>query len=114
MRADGRTLGVRLQSASATSVRLVNPFGDSGGYLGGNQIQPTTNGDLEVDLSAGNAVWLTAAPEIQPAGAWRILLVERPEVLRNPYGLKFVDPDWLIDSPDIAKVHPHFRGSFIE
>ena len=113
VRADGRTLGVRLQSASATSVRLVNPFGDLGGYLGGQQIQPTTNGDLEVDLTAGDAIWLTAAPEVQPVELEGVV-VECPEALRNPYGLKFVDPDWLIDSPDIAKVHPHFRGSFIE
>ena len=30
------------------------------------QIQPTTDGDLEVNLAAGDAVWLTATPEIQP------------------------------------------------
>ena len=30
VRADGRTLGVRLQSESETSVRLVNPFSGSG------------------------------------------------------------------------------------
>ena len=113
VREDGRTLGVRLQSVSATSVRLVDPFSDSGGYLDGRRIQPTTDGDLEVNLTAGDAVWLTAAPDIQPANLENFA-VERPGVLRNPYGLKFVDPDWLIDSPDIAKVHPHFRGSFIE
>ena len=113
VRADGRTLGVRLQSESETSVRLVNPFGASGGYLGGRSIQPTANGDLEVNLTAGDAVWLTAAPEIQSADLENFA-VERPEALRNPYGLKFVDEDWLIDSPDIAKVHPHFRGSFIK
>ena len=113
VRVDGCTLGVRLQSASKTSVRLVNPFGDSGGYLGGRNIQPTTNGDLEIDLTAGEAIWLTASPEIQPAELEGVV-VECPEALRNPYGLKFVDPDWLTDSPDIAKVHPHFRGSFVE
>ncbi|MDE0042474.1 MAG: hypothetical protein OXT74_10590, partial [Candidatus Poribacteria bacterium] len=113
VREDGRTLGVGLQSASETSVRVVNPFGDSGGYLGGRVIQPRTNGDLEVNLVSRDAVWLTAAPEIQPADLENFA-VERPGALRNPYGLKFVDPDWLIDSPDIAKVHPHFRRTFIE
>ena len=92
---------------------MVNPFSDSGGYFDGRRIQPTTDGDLEVNLTAGDAVWLTAAPDIQPANLENFA-VERPGVLRNPYGLKFVDPDWLIDSPDIAKVHPHFRGSFVE
>ena len=113
VRSDGRTLGVRLQSASDTGVRLANPFGDSGGYLGGRQIQPTSEGDLEINLAVGDAVWLIAAPDIHPADLENFA-VERPDVLRNPYGLKFVDPDWLIDSPDIAKVHPHFRETFIE
>ena len=113
VRSDGRTLGVRLQSASDTSIRLVNPFGDSGGYLGGRPIQPSADGDLEVNLAAGDAVWLTATPDIHPTDLENFA-VKRPDVLRNPYGLKFVDPDWLNDSPDIAKVHPHFRGSFIE
>ena len=113
MRKNGRTLGVRLRSASEASVRLVNPFGESGGYLGGQRIQPMANGDLEVNLAAGDAVWLTASPEIQPADLENFA-VERPEALCNPYGLKFVDDDWLIDSPDIPKVHPHFRGSFID
>ena len=113
VRVDGRTLGVRLQSASGTSVRLVNPFSDSGGYRGGQQIQPTANGDLEINLTAGNAVWLTAAPEIMSADLEDVV-VGRPESLRNPYGLKFVDPDWLSDNPDIARVHPRFRSSFVE
>ena len=113
VREDGRTLGVRLQSASGGSVRLVNPFSDSGGYLGGQQIQPATNGDLEVNLSAGNAVWLTAAPDIL-CDDLENFTVERPKALHNPYGLKFVDDDWLTESPDIPNVHPHFRGSFVE
>ena len=113
VRADGRTLGVRLQSASATSVRLVNPFSNSGGYRGGQQIHPTTDGDLEVNLTAEDGVWLTAAPEIMPADLEGVV-VGRPEALRNPYGLKFVDPDWLSDNPDIARVHPRFRSSFVE
>ncbi|MDE0505363.1 MAG: hypothetical protein OXI86_14900, partial [Candidatus Poribacteria bacterium] len=113
VRSEGRTLGVRLRSASETSVRLVNPFGESGGNLGGLGIQPMANGELEVNLAAGDAVWLTATPEIQPADLEN-LAVERPDVLHNPYGLKFVDEDWLIESPEIPKVHPHFRSSFIE
>ena len=113
VREDGRTLGVRLKSVSGTSVRLVNPFGDSGGYLDGGQIQPATNGDLEVNLDAGDAVWLTAAPDILPEDLENFT-VERSEALRNPYGLKFVDDDWFIESPDIPKVHPHFRRSFVE
>ena len=113
VREDGHTLGVRLKSESETSVRLVNPFGESGGYLGGRVIQPTSDGDLEVNLAAGDVVWLTAAPEIR-SDDLESFAVERPDALRNPYGLKFVDPDWLNDSPDIAKVHPHFRGTFIE
>ena len=112
VRSEGRTLGVRLRSASETSVRLVNPFGESGGYLGGLGIQPMANGELEVNLAAGDAVWLTATPEIQPADLENFA-VERPDVLHNPYGLKFVDEDWLIESPDIPKVHPHFRSSFV-
>ena len=113
VRSEGCTLGVRLRSASETSVQLVNPFGESGGYLGGLGIQPMANGVLEVNLAAGDAVWLTATPEIQPADLENFA-VERPDVLHNPYGLKFVDEDWLIESPEIPKVHPHFRSSFIE
>ena len=113
VREDGRTLGVRLQSASGGSVRLVNPFGGSGGFLEGRQIQPTANGDLEVDLDASDALWLTATPEIQTRDL-EAFVVERPDTLRNPYGLKFVDDDWLIENPDIPNVHTHFLNSFVK
>ncbi|MDE0504594.1 MAG: hypothetical protein OXI86_11000, partial [Candidatus Poribacteria bacterium] len=113
VRESGRTLGVRLQSASERSVRLVNPFSDSGGYLDGRQIQPASNGDLEFNLSAGKGIWLTATPDILPDDL-EDFTVAHPEALRNPYGLKFVDDDWLTEDPDIPNVHPHFLNSFVK
>ena len=71
------------------------------------------HGDLELNLTARDAIWLTAAPEILPADLENFA-VERPDAICNPYGLKYVDEDWLIDSPDIAKVQSALPRFFIE
>ena len=112
VRSEGRTLGVRLESASGVQVRLSNPFDGSGGYLNGQPIQPDADGNLVVNLSAGQAEWMTAAAEIT-ATDLDDFTVKRPEAMRNPYGLKYLEEAWLADDPDIPDVHPHFRNSFL-
>ena len=113
IRSDGRTLAVRLESASDQQVRLLNPFDPAGGYLDGQRIQPNADGDLVVDLTAGEAILLTATPKFKHSD-FDEFSVELPEVMRNCYGLKYLDDAWFADSPDIPSVHPHFRGSFVK
>jgi alpha-L-fucosidase 2 len=112
VRSEGRTLGVRLESASGVQVRLSNPFDGSDGYLKGQPIQPDADRNLVVNLSAGQAVWMTATAEIT-ATDLDDFTVKRPEAMRNPYGLKYLEETWLTDNPDIPNVHPHFRNSFL-
>lgn len=112
VRSKGQTLGVRLESASEARVRLRNPFSDAGGYLNGALIQPDADGDLVVNLSANQAVWLTITSEMTGTDLDEFT-VERPNELRNPYGLKYLEDAWLTDNPDIPNVHPHFRDTFI-
>jgi len=113
IRRDGRTLGVRLESSSGGQVRLVNPFSEEGGYLNGRSLKPTPEGDLVVELSAGQSVWVTVGPEGDP-GELREFGVERAAGARNPYGLKYIDEGWVIQEPDIPSAHPHFHGSFMK
>ena len=113
IRSDGRTLAVRLESASDQQVRLLNPFDPAGGYLDGQRIQPNADGDLVVDLTAGEGILSTATPEFKHSD-FDEFSVELPEVMRNCYGLKYLDDAWFADSPDIPSVHPHFRGSIVK
>ncbi len=92
-------------------MRLLNPFAPAGGYLDGQPITPNEDGDLVVALAAGEAVWLTASAQIQPADLDKFVVVQ-PVEGQNPYGLKYVDERWLTDSTDIPNVHPHFRNSY--
>lgn len=112
VRSEGRTRGVRLESASEANVRLVNPFGNSRGYLNGQPIEADADGDIVVNLGAGHPVWLTAAAEITPSDL-EDFTVKRADTMRNPYGLKYLEEAWLTDNPDIPNVHPHFRDSFL-
>jgi hypothetical protein len=98
VRSQGLTLGVRLQSASGRQVRLLNPFGEEGGYVNGRAVPPTSEGDLVVDLTGGEAVWVTARAEIDPAEL-REYRVEAAEQALNPYGLKYIDEAWLTGNP---------------
>ena len=111
VRSDGRTLCIRMASATGGHVRLVNPFDGSGGYRDGESIQPNADGDLLVDLTAGEDVWLTATPDITSADL-DDFVVERPEVMQNPYGLKYLDEGWLTEDPEIPHVHPMFQFRF--
>ena len=112
VRSKGQTLGVRLESASGVQVRLSNPFDGSDGYLNGQSIRPNADGDLVISLNAAQAVWLTAAAAITATDLDNFI-VNRPEAMRNPYGLKFLEEARLTDNPDIPNVHPHFRNSFL-
>ena len=100
-------------SGSAQQVRLLNPFGPAGGYLGGQTIAPNENGDFVVALAAGEAEWLTACARIQPANLDEFVVNQHGEE-QNPYGLKYADEGWFDDSPDIPIVHPHFLNSFVK
>lgn len=113
IRSDGHTLAVRLASATDQHVRLFNPFGAAGGYLDGLEVRPNADSDLVVGLAAGKAIWLTATADINPPDL-DAFSVDRPEEMRNCYGLKYHDETWIADNPDIPTVHPHFRGSFLE
>ena len=113
VRTEGITLGVRLMSGSAQQVRLLNPFGPAGGYLGGQLITSNKDGDFVVALAAGKAVWLTASAGIQPAFLNEFLVDQHGEE-QNPYGLKYIDEGWFTDSTDIPNVHPHFLNSFVQ
>ena len=111
VRSEGRTLGVRLESASGVQVRLSNPFDGSGGYLNGQPIQPDADGNLVVNLSAGQAEWMTAAAEIT-ATDLDDFTVKRPEAMRNPYGLKYLEEAWLADDPDNSGRTPSLSQFF--
>lgn len=112
IRSNGRTMAVRLESASNQRVRLLNPFEPSGGYNDGQQIQPNAEGELVVDLPSGKGMWLTATAEFQPSD-FDSFSVERSEAMLNPYGLKYVEDAWFTENPDIPAVHPYFCNSFV-
>lgn len=53
LRSNGRTLEIRLESASGDQVRLVNRFNSFCGCINRREIQSTDNGEFATNLAAG-------------------------------------------------------------
>jgi len=96
VRSEGRTLGVKLESKKPSCLRLQNPFDAEGGYISKRLIQPNREGDLELSLEAGAAVWITRTHEINPEELEEFT-VERCESEQNPYGLKYLVDELFLD-----------------
>ena len=96
VRLEGRTLGVRLASKTVTRVKLRNPFGDAGGFIGDQLIAPNTQDDLILDLNAVEDLWITATQGTSLTALAEVS-VQRPESQRNPYGLKHLTAELSSD-----------------
>jgi hypothetical protein len=96
VRLEGRTLGVRLASKTVTRVKLRNPFGDAGGFIGDQLIAPNTQDDLILDLNAVEDLWITATQGTSLTALAEVS-VQRPESERNPYGLKHLTAELFSD-----------------
>ena len=90
-RANGETQWVKLLSPRDQQVRVQNPFGPDGGFLNGQAIRGNDDGDLVLQLAAGQVVTLMASPLGTGEQSPRIG-VARSEEDNNPYGLKFLHP----------------------
>ena len=96
VRSEGATTGVKLEAARDSHVRLQNPFGADGGYVCRRLLKPNPEGDLELQLKAGEPVWVTASDGTD-LGDLEEFAVARCESEQNPYGMKYLEDDLFLE-----------------